>query len=431
VKEPRYQRFSSGVAITFGARLLMAANSIVAGVLIARLLGADSLGIYLVLAASIQIVIQIGGFGLALANTYFTVREPEKIIPVSVNSVIFALISGGVCSFCVWLLADKLLPDVPSGLALVGLAVVPFQLITTYLQNLFLAQEQVKRFNFIDLLNQSFVLVNAVFALLIIGGGLWIFVSLNSLAGFVIAGFAAAAFYKYTSKRFPQKEWKPNFAIMPPMLSFSFKGFVYWACAFLVYRIDLMILNYFRGSAEAAVYGVATQCSMFLLPHAVSHLLQARVSATLDEGGEFTARVARHTSLLMFAACLASIPAVLVIAALYGRGFEELPLQLWILLPGLFFVGSQSILAQYFIGTGMHSFLSIAWLATLIANIALNLSIVPRFGAVGAAVSSSVCYTAVAVVIYLFFRKKTRFSIREILVPNLSEIKRLPSLLTS
>ncbi|MEQ1644662.1 MAG: polysaccharide biosynthesis C-terminal domain-containing protein [Pyrinomonadaceae bacterium] len=433
MSEANIQRFSSGVAITMGARLLMTGNSVVAGVLVARLLGAETLGIYLVLASAIQMLLQVSGFALHLTNTHFTAREPEKMIPMSVNSVVFALLSGGGCSAIVWLLSPMIMPGVPSELALIGLAVVPFQLITTYLLNLLLAHGEVKTFNLLDVIGQSFVLVNAAAALLIFGGGLVVLVSLNSIAGVLMSAVSGFIFYKYVSRRFSKSRWRGDLSLISPMLTYSLKGFIFWASTFLVYRIDLMIVNYFNGSTEAAVYAVATQCSLFLLllPNGISLLLRARVSATQDAGGEFTSQVARHTSLLLAIGCILSVPGGFVVSAVYGSGFEGLPIQLFILLPGVFCVGVQLILAQYFVGTGMPLFLSLVWLVTLSSNVLINLVVVPLYGAIGAAGVSSICYFAVSCAVYWYFRRQTGLSILAVLVPAKEEIKRLPQLFRS
>ena len=405
----------------------MTANSVIAGVLIARFLGAESLGTYLVLIAAIQILIQLSGFSLHLANTYFVARDPEKTIPIAVNSILFSIISGSIMAAIVVMSAKWLLPGVPRNLALAGLAIVPFQLITNYIQNLFLAHGKAKEFNFIDVFNQSFVLINAIVALLLFGRGIWVLVVLNSISGLIIALLAIFAFYRFFAPRFPTIKWKGDPSIIWPMLSFSFQAFVLWACTFLVYRLDLIIVNYYRGPAEASVYAVATQYTMFLLllPYTVSQMLLARVSGTEDPDGKFTARVARHTSLLLFAACLASVPGAFVIAAVYGREFESLPLLVWILLPGVFFVGLQAVLVQYFVGKGLPWFISIAWLITLVLNISLNVAGVPRYGAIGAALVSTLSYLAVSIAIFLFFVMQTKIGARSIFIPFADELKTL------
>lgn len=418
------------MALTFGSRLLMAANSVIAGVLIARFLGADSLGIYLVLTVAVQMLIQVCGFALHLANTYFVARSPEKLIPIAVNAAVFALVSGSVSAFLVWFFAGSLLRGVSSELALTGLVAVPFYLVIIYAFNLFLALNDVAKYNVIELATQSFVLINAVVVLVILGGGVELLVALNTAGVVLMTLVAAAMFYRSAAAHFPEVKWKGDINLISPMLRYSLKGFAVWASMYLVYRMDLVLVNYFRGPAESAVYAVATQYTLFLLllPHAVSHLLQARVSATQDEGGEFTSRVARHTSLLLFGACLVSIPAALVLSAVYGSGFGELPLQVGILLPGVFFIGVQVVVAQYFVGRGMPLFLSASWLGTVFVNVALNLIFVPRYGAIGAAFISTLTYIGIAVAVLIFFCRETRFGLRTVFVPTADDIKKLPDL---
>lgn len=418
------------MALTFGARLFMAANSVIAGVLIARFLGADSLGVYLVLTVAVQILIQVCGFALHLANTYFVARSPEKLIPLAINSLVFGLFSGSLGAVFVWLFAGRILPDVPDRLALIGLVAVPFYVIIIYVLNLFLALNDVRKFNSIELATQSFVLINAIVVLVILGGGVEFLVSLNTGAVVVMTFVAVGMFYQHASSRFPKARWNGEIALLRPVLRYSLRGFILWASMFLVYRLDLILLNYFRGPAESAVYAVATQYTLFLLllPHAVSHLLQARVSATQDEGGEFTCRVARHTSLVLFGACLVSLPIAYGLSSVYGPGFGELPLQIWILLPGVYFVGVQVVVVQYFVGRGMPYFLSVAWLVTVFVNIALNLFGVPLYGAIGAALISTLCYSCIAGTVLVFFRAETKFSLRAVFVPTADEIKKVPDL---
>ena len=408
----------------------MTANSVVAGVLVARLLGADSLGAFLVLTTAIQILIQISGFGLHIANTYFTARDIKKLPAAATNSLLFAVLSGGICAGLLLALSKYAMPGVGIELAAVGLAAVPFQLITGYFLNLFLAHGEIGRFNFIDLANQSFVLLNALLALVLIGGGLWLLVSLNTFAAIAMAAVSIAMLYRFARVKVPTKRWRPDMSLLSEMLGYSAKGFLLWMSVFLLYRLDLLIVNYFRGAAEAAVYAVATQCTLFLLllPHAIAQLLQAKVSATLDEGGEFTSRVSRVTVLLMLAACVASVPGAFLVAYIYGPGFETLPALLWILLPGVLFVGVQQIVAQYFLGTGLPFRVAFVWLVALVVSIVANIVIIPRYGAIGAAVVSTICYAAVSVVMFRFFSVATGQRIAELIVPDLADLRQLWSM---
>ncbi len=409
----------------------MAANSVIASVLVARLLGAESLGIYLVLSATVQLLIHVSGFALYFANTYFVARSPEKLIPIAVNSAFFAILSGGVCVSIVLVFVRGLLPGIPLELAFIGLVSVPFQVMTMYALNLFLAKGEMTRYILVDLVNQSSAMIGAVVVLLVVGGGIRLLIPVNTGAAILMTIVAAAMFYRSASAQFPGVRWRIDAGLIAPMMRYSLKGFVLWASTLLVYRLDLLVVNYFRGAAEAGVYAVATQCTLFLLmlPHVISHLLQARVAATQDEGGDFSCRVARNTSLLLFTACLLSVPGALLVSAVYGPGFSDLPVQLWILLPGVYLMGVQLVISQYFMGTGIPVFLPIAWLTTLTMNIALNLVLVPVYGARGAAVVSAICYAGISFVVFTLFKIKMHHSLRSMLVPSAAEIRSIPSLL--
>jgi O-antigen/teichoic acid export membrane protein len=411
--------------MTLAARILMAAGSVAAGALIARILGAESLGIYLVLSSASQILVQFASFSLHIGNTFYTAREPHKMIPAAVNSAIFGVAAGTLSAATVILLSAKLLPGVPNDLVMIVLLSVPFQIITGYVINLFLAHGEVRRFNLIDLVNQSFIFINAAFVLLVVGGGLALLVSLNTAAAALVAIGSAAAFVWFARDRFPEAAWRGDASLFAKTIAYSGKGFVLWFSTYLVYRIDLIIMNAYRGSAESAVYAVATQCTMFLLllPHAVSHLLQAKVSASEDDGGEFTAKVGRNTSLLLAGACVVSIPGIYIVQAIYGSEFGDLPVQFWILLPGIFFVGMQSVIAQYFVGTGLPKVIPMIWVATLALNIVGNVIFIPIYGGRGAAAVSTACYFMIFVFVLGLFLKRTGIPLADVLIPNMAELK--------
>ena len=190
--------------------------------------------------------------------------------------------------------------------------------------------------------------------------------------------------------------------------------------------LDLIIVNYFRGAAEASVYAVASQCALLLLliPSTVSQVLQSKMVAQ-DLRGEFTCRVARGTSLLLAVACLLSIPMAVLVARVYGPDFSMLPQMLWILLPGVFFVGMQQVLTQYFFATGLSWRLPLSWVLTLVISLGLDLWFVPRYGAVGAAVVSTVSYALISVATFVFFKTRTNNGLRAVLLPRPDELGEL------
>src|SRR5947209_19988322 len=91
IASPR-RRFSVHVAWTVAARLLMTVNSVAAGVIVARWLGAEGLGQLAVINVAVATIVQLSSAGRPSANTYFIARGKTHFAPATVHSLIFALI---------------------------------------------------------------------------------------------------------------------------------------------------------------------------------------------------------------------------------------------------------------------------------------------------------------------------------------------------
>src|SRR5215813_2970559 len=89
-------RFSKNVIWTFGARLAMVVNSVLAGIVVARWLGADGVGKLAVINVSVITLVQLGSLGLPSANTYFIAKDPEQFRKTTINSTLFALFAGSL-----------------------------------------------------------------------------------------------------------------------------------------------------------------------------------------------------------------------------------------------------------------------------------------------------------------------------------------------
>jgi O-antigen/teichoic acid export membrane protein len=405
--------FSRHVALTLGARVWMAVNSVLAGIIIARWLGTQSFGIFSVLAVTLQTAVQIGSAGLPGATIFFVGRDRRHLAPAAINALLFAVLGGGACALLVFgaaALFPSLLAGVPQRMVAIAVIAVPFQIFTLIALNIVLVLGYVVRFNQLDLFAQSTGLISAVLALIVLRGQLDTLVSFNAAMSVVASAVAACALYFCIQRaRATEKLWRADAKLFAAMMRYSSKYQILWAATFIIYRVDLLIVNKLRGGAEAGVYAVASQCGMLLLllPNVISHLLFSRVAAARDADGAFTCRVARHAACVMLLACAGALPASLILPALYGRAFADVPAQFALLLPGVYLIGLQSVLQQYFNGTGIPRAIPALWVATLGANIALNFIFVPISGARGAAFVSTLTYALVFVCVCALFRART------------------------
>ena len=420
----RRHPFSRDILWTLGARLLMVASSVGTGMIVARWLGADGLGTYAALSVASGTAIQIGGAGLTAANIYFISRDHENLKPVFGNAVVFALVGGSVLAISLVALASfapTLFIGIPLRFVAITAAVIPFQLLVLFGLNVFLARGRVGTFNLLDAVGQSFVLINAVLTLVIAGAGLVYLLSLNTAVGAGMGVLISWLVYRHVERHQTGSAQQIDVRLFKNMVRYGLKFNVSMASTMLVFRIDLLIVNYFHGTAEAGVYSVASQGGLLLmmLPNVIGSLLFPRVASMRDLSGEFTAVVTRHTAFLLAIAALLAIPGAFVLPYLYGARFSDASVQLLILLPGVYLMGLEMVIVQHFVGTGLPAAIPVFWVTTLFFNIALNLMIVPAYGARGASLVSTLSYSLIFALVFIYFRAKTgkRFADTFILRP--------------
>jgi len=425
--------FPVHVAWTFAARIFMLVNSVVAGIIVARTLGAEGLGTLAAINVTLATITQISTAGLPSANTYFVARDRRFLGPVAVNSFLFAIVVGGFLALCVALLArshSELFYPVPSQLLTIAAIAIPFQIITLLGLNIFLATGRVERFNILETAGQSFVLINAVLVLILLHRGLWLLVLLNTATA--VLGGSTIAFLVLTSgEKEPagQSNWAVDFSLLKRLMGYGVKFHVATVAAFLVFRLDLLVVNHFRGPAEAGVYSVSSQVAMMLLllPSIIAALLFPRLAATQDNRGALASRASRHTAFVMFLVCSATVPLSLLLPLLYGPHFKDLPVQLFLLLPGVYLISIESVMVQHLNAAGIPPAIPLFWIATLGVNLTLTLALVPKWGARGAAIASTLSYAMIFLLVLFYFCRKTGNRISSTLVLRAQELRELLS----
>lgn len=419
--------FAVQIGWTLAVRLLMTANSVVAGIIVARWLGADGLGQLGVINVTIAMVVQLGSAGLPSANTYFIAKDKNQLPTVAMNSFLFATIVGTLLAVSLSIVG-QMRPDwfglISPELIKIAAISIPFQLVTLIGLNIFLALGDVRRFNLLDLSGQSFVLVNALVALILMKSGLTTLITLNmaTAGAFGLIIIILVAMYA-TSFR----SWRVDLQLLGRMISYGLKFHLSILAAALMFRADLLVVNHFHGAGAAGVYSVASQVAMMLmmLPGVIATLLFPRITAEQDVRGETTSRVTRHTVFVMLIICLFAVPLSFLLPLLYGTAFSDATVQLLILLPGVYLIGVQSVFAQHFNAIGLPRAVPAFWLTTLLVHVALLFVLVPPLGARGAALASLLSYVMIFALMFFYFRSSTGRSSADTLVLSAGELREL------
>jgi len=423
--------FSKNVIWTFGARLAMVVNSVLAGIIVARWLGADGVGKLAVINVSVITLVQLGSFGLPSANTYFIAKDTNQFRKAAVNSLLFAIVGGGLLALVLMLVTSSRpawFGFVAADLFRIAAISIPFQLLTLIGLNIFLAIGRIGAFNLLDVGGQSFVLINAALALLILHAGLGTLVTLNAATS-IIVSLVIVFMLRTSAQKLDDTDtaWRSDLVLLKQMIGYGIKSHVAILAGTLIFRADLLVVNHFRGATEAGVYSLASQMAtlLMMLPSVIATLVFPRVTAEQDKTGSTTCLVARHTSLIMLVGCLFAVPLSFLLPVVYGSAFSDATTQLLILLPGVFFIGLQSVLVQHFNAMGLPKTVPVFWVITLVINLIMVFLMVPRYGARGAAMASTISYSLISFLMIGYFVVETRRSLSELFVLRSVEIRSL------
>ena len=425
------RQFAVQIGWTLAVRLLMTANSVIAGIIVARWLGADGLGQLGVINVTVAMVVQIGSAGLPSANTYFIAKDKSQLLSVAINSLLFASIIGTLLAFALTIVSHarpSWFGFISPELFKIASISIPFQLVTLIGLNIFLALGEVRRFNLLDLAGQSFVLVNALVALIVLNSGLMTLVGLNTTAAVAVGLIIIILVAMHATKlKTGISSWRIDLKLLGRMFGYGLKFHISILAAALMFRADLLVVNHFHGAANAGVYTVASQVAMMLmiLPGVIATLLFPRITAERDLRGETTSRITRHTVFVMLVVCMFAVPFSFLLPALYGWAFSDATVQLLILLPGVYLVGIQSVFAQHFNAIGLPPAIPAFWLSTLLVHVAMLFVLVPPLGARGAALTSLLSYVIIFTLMLIYFRSNTGRSSTDTLVLTSRELRDL------
>jgi O-antigen/teichoic acid export membrane protein len=308
--------------------------------------------------------------------------------------------------------------------------IVPFQLLSLLSLSTLLGIGRIGLYNLFDMATPAALVMSPIVMLIALGKGLTGLVSVNAVAVVLLSIVVLIALIKVAGG--PRQSWHFDWQLLQQTLSYGSRFYIAMVASVIILRADLLIVNYFRGSAAAGIYAVATQVAslLMLIPTVISTVLFPRATAAGDAGGEMTSRVTRHAVLIMLLTCGAAVPLAFALPLFFGAAFEPASLQVLILLPGVFLYAVESVLVQYFSSIGLPRAIPAFWVVTLIINVGLDLVFVPRYGAVAAAAVSSISYAMIFVFVASYFSAKTGIGFSKAFFISGGELRDLFSLRT-
>jgi O-antigen/teichoic acid export membrane protein len=381
--------------------------------LLARQHGAAAVGIYTLMHVLPALLGSLTSCGLAVAAAYFLAGPESRNARLPLTLVAVAL-TGGAVGMAIWvaalpLLGPLLFPGLPLGLiAVAGFAVVT-RLVAITAKSCSQGKEDLRGSNFVILAEEA-MFVPVYLVLTAVGTHGYTVVILGLVLSDVITG--TLAWWRLARKGFFAGAARPSLALARRLAAYGTRGQVGGLVQQLNLRLDFVILSALAGPAVLGVYAIGSKFAELIKVGslALSYVLYPEFARdSRDRAAKRARRLIPRAALLSAAAAVPLfVTAGFVITTFYGRGFHGAILPARIILLGLVLDGVGGVVTGYLYGVGRPGLNSWGMGIGLAFTVALDVLLIPRMGATGAAIASAIAYTASTIALLVFFSYASR-----------------------
>jgi O-antigen/teichoic acid export membrane protein len=196
------------------------------------------------------------------------------------------------------------------------------------------------------------------------------------------------------------------------------------------YRLDVLILQFFRPLSEVGYYLVAQAMAEVVL--AIGRAYQSSVlpaiASTESDRERAAASIAGargHGVAALVGVALTAVAAPLVIYFGYGPEFAPAIAPTLILLPAMWFLGSGNVVSADLRGRGRPGLSSGLCGGAVVLTVCFDLLLIPPFGMIGAAVASVIAYVTYGVTSLLVLRGMVGCTLRALCSPTMGDLRRV------
>src|SRR5690554_6784793 len=398
------------------SNFLIIAFGLTTSIITARYIGPEGNGIIAALLVYPSLFMSFGSLGIRQSTTYFLGKNifSEEQIKTAITQIwmittVFSIVSSFILI--------RYFSNSGENIALVILALlpIPFSLFNTYNSGIFLGRNDIKTFNKINWIPSLIALLGTVLFVLLLQ---W------DVKGAMMASVGGPLFMFFVllfkNKFLAFFSFRYNWKIIKQMLSL---GIIYAIALFVInlnYKIDIILLDKLSNAYELGIYAKGAGITQYLwqIPMLFSTIVFAR-SAVSKNDKVFSLKVAQLLRVSFIIIGIVSLVLLLfsewIIVGMYGEQFRESTTVLNYLLPGALILTIYKVMNMDLAGKGKPWISMKAMLPALIINIAINLILIPNYGAKGAAISSTISYGVAGILFLFFYSKAVGLPIRAIL----------------
>lgn len=439
LKDKHLEELLRGSLGFFNLRVMGMAAQYVFILLVSRWYGAGVVGIYSISIASLRITMLLGRVGLDNALVKFIAQYAaedrwDQVKRVYGLAIRVAVPCGLAVSLILFFISPTLALDLFKKKELaVTLRVIAISVLPAILMHLNAASlrglKRIKEYSF--LLNVAQFLFALLFVFLakplLEGGYAPVIAFAVGTGAAAVISFGLGARQWRSKKIKPAKEGIKTGRLMkvafPMLLSGSYSLFLAWS--------GIMVLGFFRPSAEVGVYEVVIKISALITftLTSINSIAASKFSESYASGDmEGFRKVAAHSKRLIFWTTFPVGAAILLfptpIIGLFGKSILEVgggPGALSILVVGYFFNAVSGPVGTILNMTGHQVTYQNILLGAAVLNVVLCVVLIPGFGIHGAAIAGAISMTAWNLTSVFYVKKK--LNVLTLYIPFLDEIR--------
>jgi O-antigen/teichoic acid export membrane protein len=402
----------------------------VASLVLGRWLGPSDRGLLGVMTAYSGVGVGLLGVGMPMAVMYYASVRDARGGALLGNSLLWGAILAATVMPLTWVLyrplADALGHGDGSRVAWVlAAALVPLTFVDWTTHNQLLGRLRFGLYNVLVVCSKVATLALVLALVVVFHFG---------LAGALLATAAGSVIMIVGSLPPLVRESRPTLdrALLKRTIAYGSRVQVGTIFQLLNYRLDVLILQAFAPLRVVGYYVVAqiiAELSTTVASSFGTSVLPLVAHATDDEQRSVTTVDSlRHHGIVAAAAILANVPfGAAVIWWGYGSQYHAAVVPMLILLPAMWFLGTSQVVTGDLRGRGRPGLSSLLAGLTAIVTVALDLALIPRFGANGAAVASAVAYTVFGLASLATIGRLTGRSVRSLVIPSRRDLAAYPA----
>lgn len=420
--------FTKHTSIIVLMTVLRFAIAFAGSVLLARTLGPGGMGQYAVLFLVAAFAVKIANLGMEPATVFHVGKKDYTLKTIFGNTIIaglgIGLLASAAALLFVLLFRHAYASSIPAFYFFLVIPLIPLTLLANVFNSIVLGMQKFFLLSVFKVSADFLSLLFLFFAL----------VALNArLTGAVLANVLAAlaivlVLFRVLFVIIGGIDWNLSKEYWKDLFLYGFQSYLGGLLGFLHYRIDVLFVSVLLGSVSVGYYSLAASVAegLWIVSSAAATVLFPRVASERDEQHlkKFTPMVARNVfSLTLAGSFLLFLLGRWIIPLFYSSSFMPALTPLYILLPGVAFMSITAILANDYAGRG-RPMLNVYLAGCAVAvNILLNIILIPRFGIHGAALASTLSYTAFTILSMFVYQRISGNSIRSLLFLQASDLR--------